>query len=421
MASCQPKIPGIEYKDEGWWMGFFTKDLAEFYSSLKGLLNAREALLKELSGDLAQVLADLNKRDLALKVLFGGLEKECLEKIEVGINCISPGKAAHLYRYVLGIGLGRDENEDLRETRGVLKVLKLKGLEEIGKERLGVSINDYASLSYLNVMTTIIEMKKLTDEIYSKVRQVVQVGQTQANYGFDLVRAFEDFLTKGIKLLPLYNPYTFFIQSLRSTPKPYLKVMYCDELFSDSVMNLMGKYGVELTKILDPDLSAKSVNDELAIVGHKDGSVGDLIIKLIWDIYDITYKLNRLGYPVNDELKEYIKAKYEEKIPTGDTIKELINIAKDVFNTNYKVEYKYCQKIGIRTDRGNVLLGGSADCGLIYTSFTERSYIIKDSNMLLKIINIKYEDFLNAFSLLLFLGIAWISKGDPVSYMYILH
>jgi hypothetical protein len=249
------------------------------------------------------------------------------------------------------------------------------------------------------------------------VRQVVQVGQTQANYGFDLVRAFEGFLTKGIKLLPLYNPYTFFIQSLRSTPKPYLKVMYCDELFSDSVMNLMGKYGVELTKILDPDLSAKSVNDELAIVGHKDGSVGDLIIKLIWDIYDITYKLNRLGYPVNDELKEYVKAKYEkEKMPTGDTIKELISIAKDVFNTNYKVEYKYCQKIWIGTDRGNVVLGGSVYCGLTHTSFTERSYIIKE-----EIKNVEYERFLEVFSPLLFLGIAWISKGDQVTYMYILH
>jgi uncharacterized ubiquitin-like protein YukD len=234
-----------------------------------------------------------------------------------------------------------------------------------------------------------------------------------------LVRAFEDFLNKGIKLLPLYNPFTFFIQSLHSTPKPYLKVMYCDELFSDSVMNLMGKYGVELTKILDPDLSAKSVNDELAIVGHKDGSVGDLIIKLIWGIYDITYKLNRLGYPVNDELKEYVKAKYEEKIPTGDTIKELISIAKDVFNTNYKVEYKYYQKIRIRTDRGNVVLEGSEPGWIL--SFTARSYIIKDSNIPAKTINIKYERFLEVFSPLLFLGIAWISKGDQGTYMYILH
>ena len=58
MANCQPKVPEVKYREESWWQEFFTKDLAEFYASLQGLLNAREALRKELSGDLAQVLAD---------------------------------------------------------------------------------------------------------------------------------------------------------------------------------------------------------------------------------------------------------------------------------------------------------------------------------------------------------------------------
>jgi hypothetical protein len=57
MASCQSKVPGVRYCDENWWQEFFTKDLAEFYASLNGLLNARKALLDKLSGDLAQVLA----------------------------------------------------------------------------------------------------------------------------------------------------------------------------------------------------------------------------------------------------------------------------------------------------------------------------------------------------------------------------
>ncbi|MFP3287660.1 MAG: hypothetical protein RXP86_10410, partial [Acidilobus sp.] len=105
MAGCQPKVPGVKYSEERWWQEFFTKDLAEFYASLNGLLNAREALLKELSGDLAQVLADPQRRDLALRVLFGGLDEACLEKIRQGgyyVDCIKAGKAAHFYKYVLG-------------------------------------------------------------------------------------------------------------------------------------------------------------------------------------------------------------------------------------------------------------------------------------------------------------------------------
>jgi hypothetical protein len=135
--------------------------------------------------------------------------------------------------------------------------------------------------------------------------------------------------------------------------------MYCDLLFTDPVRSLMSKYGVELTKILGPDLSPQSLNDELAVVGHKDGSVGDLIVKLIQKIYDMTYKLNALHYPVNDELKEYVKAKYEEKAPTGDTIKELVSRADDVFDVNnMKTDYQYCYSVTIYNNRGVLFLDG---------------------------------------------------------------
>jgi len=109
MASCQSKVPGVRYWDESWWQEFFTKDLAEFYASLNGLLSAREALLDKLSGDLAQVLADPQRRDLALRVLFGGLDEACLEKIRRSSyffdDCIKARTAAHFYRDVLEIRL----------------------------------------------------------------------------------------------------------------------------------------------------------------------------------------------------------------------------------------------------------------------------------------------------------------------------
>jgi len=459
MASCQPKVPGVRYWDESWWQEFFTKDLAEFYASLNGLLRAREALLKELSGDLAQVLADPHRRDLALRVLFGGLDEGCLEKMEQGANidCITPGKAAHFYKYVLGVGLGKDVSSDLTESRGLLKTLRSMSLDKLAKEKLGLSINDYGS----EVMSTITEMKKLTDEVYNKVRQTVQVKQVQTDYGLDLAKAFEDFLNKSVKLLPLYNPFTFFIQSLRSTPRPYLNAMYCDLLFTDPVRSLMSKYGVELTKILEPDLSPQSLNDELAVVGHKDGSVGNLIVKLIERIYDMTYKLNALGYPVNDELKEYVKAKYEEKAPTGDTIKDLISRADDVFDTNeLKIEYRSCYRVKVSTSRGVLLFEGyiaetagwpnekcvevyEPRCGLgsFYSPHSTRPKILKVYKIeeflrqACKVESmfpyryggwadiyrfegkIAYERFLEVFSPLLFLGIAWIDNGA----LHVLH
>jgi hypothetical protein len=212
------------------------------------------------------------------------------------------------------------------------------------------------------------EMNDIVNKIYKN-----QVQQVQADYGLDLVKAFEDFLNKSIKLLPLYNPFTFFIQSLRSTPRPYLSIMYCEELFSDSVRNLMRKYGVELTKILDPGLTK---NDELAVIGHVDGSVGKLIVKLVQKIYDMTSELNRYGY-VDNEYWKYVKAKYNERTSAGSILESMIQA-----NSEYK---KYCGEMSItEVEKGVVELYHEG------------------------IIRITYDKFLELFSPLMFLGIAWI-------------
>jgi hypothetical protein len=387
MASCQPKVPGVRYWDESWWQEFFTKDLAEFYASLNGLLRAREALLKELSGDLAQVLADPQRRDLALRVLFGGLDENCLEKIKQGgyVDCIKAGTAAHFYKYVLGIGLGKNIDDDLKESGGLLNLLKTVSFEEIGKEKLGVSITEFEHIVMISFTVTnyLFEMKRIVDEIYFRIKQVIQVQQAQADYDLDLVKAFEDFLNKSIKLLPLYNPFTFFIQSLRSTPRPYLNIMYCEELFSDPVRNLMSKYGVELTKILDPGLNVRSKNEELAVIGHKDGSIGKLIVELVQEIYNMTYKLNSLGYPVSNEFRKYVEAKYNEETSAGYTLEKLISTIP-----GYKV---YCESKRIAVEKGVVT---AYEIGYPYG----------------KIASIAYDKFLELFSPLLFLGIAWIEK-----------
>jgi len=297
---------------------------------------------------------------------------------------ITGGKAAHFYREVLGIGLAEQFDEDMKMRGGLLNQLKNMSFEEIGKEKLGISINKYNTTIIMNDLS---EMNDIVNKIYKN-----QVQQVQADYGLDLVKAFEDFLNKSIKLLPLYNPFTFFIQSLRSTPRPYLSIMYGEELFSDPVRNLMSKYGVELTKILDPGLYVQSKNDELAIIGHKDGSVGKLIDELVQKIYDIISKLNSYGYRVSDEdeYKKYVKAKYNEEISAGYTLEKLMTEA----DFDYK---KYCQGRYIEVERGVVKT--------YEREFVRDEFKIRDET------TIEYERFLELFSPLLFLGIAWIKDG----------
>jgi hypothetical protein len=425
MASCQPKIPEIKYKDEGWWREFFEKDLAEFYSSLKGLLNAREALLKELSGDLAQVLADPNKRDLALKVLFGGIKRECIEQQGViSKDCIPPGSAAHFYRYVLGVGLSEKEEEDLKETTRLLQVIRYVGLGKIDILKLKASISGYEGkeLSFLGCVGSgcavkiLKVMKKIVDEIYNKLGQVLSVPEPIKYDYRDLDEAFTDFLNKSIKLLPLYNPFTFFIQSLHSTPKLYLEEMYCKDLFeNNNVSNLMNKYGIKLTKILDPGIGVQDVDELFEVVGHEKGSVGELLVNLVWSIYELTYELNRLGYPIDDELRNYVDKHKEYLI-------ELIN-ANDVVSYA-EVKLKCGVKLGIKVDKGLVTItwNGRFDFASFnqFCEFRLRNYV-SSSYGDYSYATIQYTRFLEVFSPLLFLGIAWISKDNQGTSMYILH
>jgi len=306
----------------------------------------------------------------------------------------------------LGGGLGKDIDSDLSETTKLVQIIEHEGLEKIGDGRLGMLVSSYSSEP--PPLGTISEINKLAGSIYNRLRRVIPELESAnpVNYDYrNLVKAFEDFLNKSIKLLPLYNPFTFFIQSLRSTPKPYLKIMYCDELFSNPIRNLMSKYGIELVKILDPNLGISSLDDESAVIGHKDGSVGDLLTQLIWGIYELTYELNQLGYPVNDELKEYV-SKYR------GYLYEFASNVSDIIATNVKL--KCGHKLTLEAHGGLMRLMDNGRYDVM--SFNEPCGLM----LKLPITEMRYERFLEVFSQLLFLGVAWISKTDRIM-MYVLH
>jgi len=181
-SGCQPKVPNVNYWDEKWWKNFFENDLNVFYSSLKGLVAARDMLLKFLSGDLAQILADSNKRDIALKVLLGGIKKDCIDKGLITNDCIPSDSAAAFYKHVLGIGLAKNLDEELKQegplTR-LVQILRYKSLDNIGSSDLGLIIRSYESNSVFT--DVILDMKTTLDNIYSSLGQFIGSPQDITN------------------------------------------------------------------------------------------------------------------------------------------------------------------------------------------------------------------------------------------------
>jgi len=260
---------------------------------------------------LAQVLRS-GDRDLALQILLGGVKQECVDRGVIEEHCFPESSAARFFREKLGFEVSLDA---LNKLVNALKAGKMP--QELGKitERETYVINNLK------------EVKRLLDEVNRRVSMEVVPKRYEVKDARDLVVAYEEVLNAGLRLLPLYNPFTFFLNSLRLTPKPYLRLMYGEKLFDGAVAALMEKYGVKIGLRVAPGLG-KELDEELGLYGHEKDTVGDLVIRVIDKLYGIyggdEYKAYLNRYQVYDILedagippKELYVPRIEVKIGNG--------------------------------------------------------------------------------------------------------
>jgi hypothetical protein len=240
---------------------------------------------------LAQVLRG-GDRDLALQILLGGVKQECVDKGVIKEDCFPEGSAARFFREKLGFEVSLDA---LNKLINALKAGKMP--QELGK------ITERET----DVINNLKEVKRLLEEVYRRVSMEVAPKRYEVRDARDLVGAYEEVLNAGLRLLPLYNPFTFFLNSLRLTPKPYLRLMYGERLFDGAVVALMEKYGVKIGLRVAPGLG-KELDEELGLYGHEKDTVGDLVTHVIDKLYGIyggdEYKAYLNKYRVYDILED---------------------------------------------------------------------------------------------------------------------
>jgi len=301
----------VEFWDKSTWDRYFREELVAFYAALAGFLKARQEVLGRLSGDLAQVLRG-GDRELALQILLGGVRQECVDRGVIEQSCFSEGSAARFFREKLGFEVSLDA---LNKLVNALKAGKMP--QELGK------ITERET----EVIKTLSEVKRLLHEVYKRIPVEVVPKRYEVRDARDLVVAYEEVLNAGLRLLPLYNPFTFFLNSLRLTPKPYLRLMYGERLFDSAVVALMEKYGVKIGLRIAPGLG-KELDEELGLYGHEKDTIGDLVTHVIDKLYriygDDEYKAYLNKYQVYDILevagipaKELYEPRIEVKIGNG--------------------------------------------------------------------------------------------------------
>jgi hypothetical protein len=297
----------VEFWDKSTWDRYFREELGALHSALAGFMEARREVLGRLSGDLAQVLGG-GDRDLALQILLGGVRQECVDKGVIEHGCFPEGSAARFFREKLGFEVSLDS---LNKLINALKAGKMP--QELGK------ITDQET----DVVKTLMEVKKLLDEVYRRVSVEAVPKRYEVRDARDLVVAYEEVLNAGLRLLPHYNPFTFFLNSLRLTPKPFLRLMYGERLFDGDVAALMEKYGVKIGLRIAPGLG-KELDEELGLYGHEKDAVGDLVARAIGKLYEI------YG---DDEFKTYLN-----KYAVYDVLESVGIYTKDLYSINVYVD-----------------------------------------------------------------------------------
>jgi len=359
----------VEFWDESTWVRYFRDDLGAFYAALAGFLEARRGVLGRLSGDLAQVLRG-GDRDLALQMLLGGVRQECVDRGVIEESCFPEGSAARFFK-MLGFEVSLDA---LNKLVNALRAGRMP-------QELGVRITERETA----IINTLREVERLLDEVYRRVPKEVSVEVKPRRYEVrdarDLVGAYEEVLNAGLRLLPLYNPFTFFLNSLRLTPKPYLRVMYRERLFDGAVAALTEKYGVKIGLRIAPGLG-KELDEELGILGHERDTVGDLVVRVIDKLYRI------YG---NDEYKTYLNKYgiYDMLETTGIPVKEL-----------------YYPQVTIKFESGVVQITYEETRYYSSGASEGRSYPYR------RTISMSYLDFVEKFSPLMFLGLAKPYNGQ---------
>ncbi len=394
----------ISYYDDNAWKKYFSIDLAELYRSVKGLLALREELRKGLTSDTVGNL--ISNSETYKSILLGGFRPDAKQPF-------TENSLALFYKEAFGIGISDEDR-----TKIITRLREGDSIEEASLD-INVKIEDKLIITRLQKLQAKLEL------IYTSLRGVVERPEPK-NYNPEDplagVKALGEVLNAGKKLLPLYNPLSFFIMSTYSVPRFYIKEIY-HELFDDKTRQVLEKYGIKIVKLLEPELTNKKLREERQIIGLKRGSVGSYIREVIIDLYDLFQKeiLHRFYNNIEDELNKYI----DEYI---NKIRESI-IAAQFFNVIDAVKFRgECSEGTSYSCYYSPNIYKSKECKAIikkytvcYNKFTAR---ISGGSVNLRRItrsgyihstSVNYTEFFACLAPLLFAGLAYI---EPVSEDY---
>ncbi len=373
----------IKYYEESSWQKYFAVDVAELYSSVKRVLKLRDEIKRTFGG---KRVGELITSNVYKEMLFGGFRAE--EDKPFSDNAL-----AHLYSECFGLKVAEEDvDRIISRMRGGMPLE-----EACGDISCTVEETDFISILW--------ELSGKLESIYGLLKEVTEppekeeVEISDSMVGVDVIRRF---LNACKRLLPLYNPMSFFVMSVYSLPIFYAKETYT-RLFEDEVQALLRKFGINLTTLLELDTPDEQLREKWRIIGLEKGCVGWIMRDILLHLYQVFQQecLKRF-FEIDNEFVVYVREytrRMKESLPYTDRFSQIIDAIKSALSRSYyDWDRKRCEisEFAVYTSGGSEYCRGKIVGGVVKIREKKVDYI----------------EFFAFLAPLMFSGLAYI---EPVS------
>jgi len=286
-------------------------DLADFIKNdivpLKNFnspLNAfGEYLYRELSGrDILYIPEKFQK------IILGGVQEN---------GSFSTNSLAEFYSQYFGIGLPQiDRVRYINSVKNGVRPESIVIKSDPAEKKIDSNgQNNFSMFHYISAIDTLctkIINKSIAKSIIPQIPENSDLSSFEEKDNDALIDnlsqilfMIRDFYNASLKILPTYNEYSMFLDSIRGIPKDYLMEAYPS--IANEFSNLMDNLDLEIKRIVDLPITNKYIE---YVFPKQDGIASD-IFNLYGNIFDLSYFLfsqpDNLFDGVMDEYSNFLK------------------------------------------------------------------------------------------------------------------
>jgi len=364
----------IKYFEEEAWEKYFG-ELAQLYTNVSAVLEARDLIIAESMDRTVGSL--IRENPMWKEIFFGGMSRD---------GDFEKNALAKFYGDCLGIKI--DSNSLQKIVSRIREGINLESASDDVKP----------SVEEPPVVKLLREIKKTLRVVFRQLgRDIPEISVKEISDSRSAVSLMENVLNSGKKFLPLYNPLSFFIMSIYSVPKFYVREIYT-ELFDEEVQKVLEKYDVRIVDLIYPDLPDEKIRKDRNVVGLEKDCVG-------WTIYNLILMLYRLFqneslkefFSIEDEFNKYLEI-YADKLRESIMIDQFSDVINVIRRGHY---YKSFYGLKLKDPFGRYPYYSSYEKGTI-----------EGGNVKIESYTLSYTKFLAFMTPVTFLGFGYIR---PVS------